>query len=86
MLEEDFTGTGGVRLHLRSWLPEGAPRGVVAICPGVNSHGGQYAWTAEELAARGFAVYAVDLRGRGSPRASGSTSRTSPSMSPTSAG
>ena len=65
MLEEDFTGTGGVRLHLRSWLPEGTPRGVVAICPGFNAHGGQYAWTAEKLAARGFAVYAVDVRGRG---------------------
>ena len=38
---------------------------MVAICHGVNSHGGQYAWTAEQLAARGFAVYAVDLRGRG---------------------
>jgi alpha-beta hydrolase superfamily lysophospholipase len=38
---------------------------VVAICHGVNSHGGQHAWTAEQLVARGFAVYAVDLRGRG---------------------
>ena len=65
MREEDFTGLGGVRIHMRSWLPEGAPRAVVAICHGVNSHGGQHAWTAEQLAARGFAVYAVDLRGRG---------------------
>ena len=38
---------------------------MVAICHGVNSHSGQHAWTAETLAARGFAVYAVDLRGRG---------------------
>ena len=65
MREEDFTGLGGVRIHFRSWLPEGEPRAVVAICHGVNSHGGQHAWTAEQLAARGFAVYAVDLRGRG---------------------
>ena len=65
MFEENYTSTGGVRVHFRSWLPGGAPRGVVAICHGVNSHGGQHAWTAEQLAARGFAVYAVDLRGRG---------------------
>ena len=65
MREEDFAGLGGVRIHFRSWLPEGEPRAVVAICHGVNSHGGQHAWTAEQLAARGFAVYAVDLRGRG---------------------
>jgi len=65
MGEEDFTGLGGLRIHFREWLPEGAPRAVVAICHGVNSHGGQHAWTAERLAASGFAVYAVDLRGRG---------------------
>ncbi|MFO1142655.1 MAG: alpha/beta hydrolase [Amaricoccus sp.] len=63
--EEDFTGVGGLRIHYRSWLPEGPPRAVVAICHGVNSHGGQHAWTAAQLVDRGFAVYAVDLRGRG---------------------
>jgi alpha-beta hydrolase superfamily lysophospholipase len=65
MHEEDFQGMGGVRIHMRSWLPEGAPKAVVAICHGVNSHGGQYTWTGEQLVAQGFAVYAVDLRGRG---------------------
>jgi alpha-beta hydrolase superfamily lysophospholipase len=65
MREEDFTGKGGVRIHLRSWLPEGAPRGVVAICPGFNAHSGSYAWVAEQLVAGGYAVHAVDLRGRG---------------------
>jgi acylglycerol lipase len=65
MREEDFTSLGGVRIHMRSWLPEGEPRAVAAICHGVNAHGGQQAWTAEQLVARGLAVYAVDLRGRG---------------------
>ena len=65
MHEEDYRGSGGIRIHYRSWLPEGAPRAVVAICHGVNSHGGQHAWTAEQLVSKGFAVYAVDLRGRG---------------------
>jgi alpha-beta hydrolase superfamily lysophospholipase len=65
MREEDFSSLGGVRIHFRSWLPEGALRAVVAICHGVNSHGGQHAWTAEQLVGRGFGVYALDLRGRG---------------------
>jgi alpha-beta hydrolase superfamily lysophospholipase len=65
MREEDFESLGGVRIHMREWLPEGRSRAAVVICHGVNSHGGQHAWTAEQLAAKGFAVYAVDLRGRG---------------------
>ena len=64
-LEETFEGKGGLRIFARSWRPAGAPRAVVAICHGVNSHGGQYLWTAEQFLASGFAVYALDLRGRG---------------------
>jgi acylglycerol lipase len=63
--EEDFRSADGTRIHMREWLPEGAPRAVVVICPGVNSHSGQHAWTAEQFNAAGFATYAVDLRGRG---------------------
>jgi len=62
--EETFESVGGVQIHLRSWKP-GHPRAVVVICHGVNSHGGHYAWTASQLVARGYAVYALDLRGRG---------------------
>ena len=63
--EERVTGVGGVQLLVRSWRPEQAPRGIVAIVPGFNSHSGYYFWTAEQFVAAGFAVYAVDLRGRG---------------------
>jgi alpha-beta hydrolase superfamily lysophospholipase len=54
-----------VQIFLRSWRPAGKPRAVVVICHGVNSHGGQYTWAAEQLVAGGFSVYALDLRGRG---------------------
>lgn len=64
MREEDFDNHG-TRIHYRSWLPQGAPRAVVVICHGVNSHGGQHAWTAEQLVKLGLAAYALDLRGRG---------------------
>lgn len=63
--EETFEGKGGLNIFLRSWQPEGGKNAVVVICHGVNSHGGQYLWAAEQLVAAGFAVYALDLRGRG---------------------
>lgn len=64
MTEEKFMGRAGTQLHMRSWRPD-APRAVVVICHGVNSHSGQYTWTGEQLAAAGFSVYAYDHRGRG---------------------
>ncbi len=65
MNEERFDGVKGLSIFFRSWHPSGKPRGVVAICHGVNSHSGEYLWTGEQLQAAGFAVYALDLRGRG---------------------
>jgi len=63
--EETFKGKDGLRIFVRSWRPRTAPRGVVVLCHGVNSHGGHYLWAAERLVAAGFAVSALDLRGRG---------------------
>jgi len=63
--EATFEGTGGLNIFYRAWAPEAAPRGVVVICHGFNAHGGQYGWVAERLVASGYAVLALDLRGRG---------------------
>ena len=63
--EATFEGVGGLNIFYRSWEPAGEPRAVVVICHGVNSHGGQYLWAAERLTESGFAVFALDLRGRG---------------------
>ena len=63
--EESFKSVGNLNIVFRSWRPASKPRGVVVICHGVNSHGGQHAWTAEQLVGRNLAVYAIDLRGRG---------------------
>jgi len=65
MKEETFEGVGGLRIFFRWWRPASEPRAVVAICHGFNAHSGQYSWVAEQLIAHGFAVYALDLRGRG---------------------
>lgn len=63
--EERIESTKGIKIFLRSWRPAAKPRAVVVICHGVNSHGGQYLWPAEQFAAAGFVVFALDLRGRG---------------------
>jgi len=65
MREESIAGTGGLKITVRSWQPGGKARGVVAIVHGFNSHSGHYFWVADQLTASGFAVYALDLRGRG---------------------
>ena len=63
--EETYEGAGGLKIFFRALRPQAKPRAVVVICHGVNSHGGQYGWAAEQLVKSGLAVYALDLRGRG---------------------
>ncbi|MCW5717960.1 MAG: lysophospholipase [Bauldia sp.] len=65
VIEERIDSTGGVKIYLRSWKPAGKPKAIVVICHGFNSHGGLYIWTAEQLVADGYSVFALDLRGRG---------------------
>jgi len=66
MRNDSFKGVGGLNIFTRSWRPEGqAPRAVLVIAHGFNSHSGHYFWVAEQLAASGIAVYALDHRGRG---------------------
>ena len=62
--EQSIHGGAG-NLFVRAWRPSTAPRAVVAICHGFNSHSGMYAWCGEQFAQCGMAVYALDLRGRG---------------------
>jgi acylglycerol lipase len=54
-----------VHIYWQAWLPEGAPRAVVVLAHGASEHGGRYAWVGEQLAERGFALYAGDHRGHG---------------------
>ena len=63
--EGTVQSSDGLNIFYRSWRPAAAPRGVVVIVHGFNSHSGYYAWVAQKLVERGVAVYAPDLRGRG---------------------
>ena len=62
--EKWLEGTGG-RIFTRQWESQESPRANLVICHGFNAHSGQYVRAAEEFASRGFAVTALDLRGRG---------------------
>lgn len=63
--EDYIVGGAGLNIFVRSWLPATPARAVVVICHGVKSHSGYYFWVAEQLVADGYAVYALDLHGRG---------------------
>jgi alpha-beta hydrolase superfamily lysophospholipase len=65
MNQEKVEDASGLQIFFRSWRPAGEARGAIVVVPGFNSHSGHYGWVAEQLAAIGLAVYALDLRGRG---------------------
>ncbi len=65
VMEDRFETANGLRVFFRAWHPASEARATVVIVPGFNAHSGYYGWTAEQLTASGFAVYALDLRGRG---------------------
>jgi len=55
----------GTRLFERTWRPDATPTAAVLIIHGYAEHSGRYDWTAGQLVARGYAVFAFDLRGHG---------------------
>lgn len=63
--EARFAAPDGLELYEQCWLPDSAPKAVVALAHGVNEHSGRYAELAEVLNQRGFALWAMDLRGHG---------------------
>src|SRR5215468_1992558 len=65
MTEGSFKGVGGIKIFTREWQPSGKAQAVVVISHGFNAHSGQYEWVAQQFVSKGFAVYALDHRGRG---------------------
>jgi acylglycerol lipase len=63
--EGRFAGVGDLEIYWQAWLPDGPPHTIVLIAHGGAEHSGRYAWTAGQLTARGYAVYAIDHRGHG---------------------
>jgi alpha-beta hydrolase superfamily lysophospholipase len=55
----------GTRLFMQSWMPDDAPRAVVAVVPGWSDHSGRYGNLVEALVPQKIGVYGLDLRGHG---------------------
>jgi alpha-beta hydrolase superfamily lysophospholipase len=55
----------GSRVRYRRWLPAGDVRATVQLVHGASEHSGRYGRFATALTARGFGVWAMDLRGHG---------------------
>ena len=60
-----FEGAKGHEMFYRAWFPDGDPKGVLLLVHGLGSHSGTFAYLAEYLMSRGYALYGVDLRGHG---------------------
>ncbi|MDB4968600.1 MAG: Lysophospholipase [Myxococcales bacterium] len=62
-----FQSRDGTQIHERTWPAEGAakPTATVLILHGYGEHIGRYDETARKLAAAGFSVRGIDLRGHG---------------------
>ena len=63
--EDRFIARDGLRLYEQWWLPDAEPAAAVVVVHGINEHSGRYARLADDLNRRGYAVYAMDLRGHG---------------------
>jgi len=62
--EGKFT-SGGVELYYQCWLPDGEPKGVVAIDHGMGEHSGRYPNLVNALLPENWIVYGYDKRGHG---------------------
>jgi len=60
-----FDNKAGLKIFTRTWLPAENARGVIVIVHGLNAHSGYYQWVADQFIALNYAVYALDLQGRG---------------------
>src|SRR5215471_14551663 len=60
-----FENKAGLKIFMRTWLPEQNPRGVIVIVHGLNSHSDYYQWVADQFTTINYGVYALDLEGRG---------------------
>lgn len=65
---KEFTfpsSNGKTNIYVRSFVPDGAPRGIVQIAHGIAEHSARYDNFASFLAEHGFAVYTNDHLGHG---------------------
>ena len=57
--------TDNTQLHVYHWACEQPPKAAIMLAHGLAEHAGRYARLGAELAANGFALFALDQRGHG---------------------
>ncbi|MCE7981631.1 MAG: lysophospholipase [Caldilinea sp. CFX5] len=62
--EDALTATDGVTLYRQSWRAA-QPKAAIALIHGLAEHSARYRHVGEYLAARGYTVHTMDLRGHG---------------------
>jgi len=63
--EGHFTSQKGFRLFYQCWLPDGDPRAMLLVAPGLAEHSGRYGNLLDYFVPRGLAVCGLDYRGHG---------------------
>lgn len=63
--EGSCQGHDGLELYYQRWRPTGEPRAALAVVHGFGEHSGRYGNVVDWFVPRGYAVYALDLRGHG---------------------
>ena len=69
---DEWVASDGYPIHVATWTPDTAartaPKGIVLVLHGVQSHGGWYHDMGRTLAGRGYATHFTDRRGSGANR------------------
>jgi alpha-beta hydrolase superfamily lysophospholipase len=65
LAQESFLMRDGLRLPLRRWVPEGAPKAVIIALHGMSDYSNAFALPGPEWAKRGILTIAYDQRGFG---------------------
>ena len=63
--EGRFKGLKDLDLYYQCWLPDGEPKAVLLVVPGLAEHGGRYTNVVGHFLPKGYAVYSLDHRGHG---------------------
>lgn len=63
--EETHKAADGADIYRQQWLPDDEPRAVVCLVHGLGEHSSRYGQLAQRFNDKGFAVFALDMRGHG---------------------
>lgn len=62
---ESFLSEEKLNVAYKHWKAANSPKAILVFAHGFNSHSGYFQWSADQLTAQNFEVYAIDFPGRG---------------------